>query len=76
VERKKIKPVKHPYIVAWGKYVESKSYYIQDQLDQAEKDGAPPTAISRRADGTWRTVEQIEDPGLRATLDELVRYIK
>lgn len=76
MERKKVKPVRHKFVVAWGKYVESMSYYIQDQLALAEQDNAPSTAVSRRADGTWRTVEDIEDPGLRATLEEYVKYVK
>jgi hypothetical protein len=76
MDRKKRKPVKHKFVVAWGKYVDSKSYYIQDQLDLAEKENAPETAYSRRSDGTWRTIEQIEDPGLRATLEEYIKYLK
>jgi len=76
VERKKVKPVKHKFIVAWGKYVDSKSYYIQDQLELAEKDNAPETALSRRPDGTWRTINDIEDEGLRQTLIEVSRYVK
>lgn len=76
MERKKVKPVKHKFIVAWGKYVDSKSYYIQDQLALAEKDNAPEDAVSRRPDGTWRTLADIQDPGLRATLEEVARYVK
>lgn len=76
MERKKPKTVRHKFIVAWGKYVDSKSYYISDQLDLAEKDNAPENAVSRRQDGTWRTLDDIQDPGLVATLKEYARYVK
>jgi len=76
VEYKKKKPVKHKYIVAWGKYVDSKGYYIQEQLNKAEEDNAPLNAISRRSDGTWRTMDDIQDEGLKATLEEVARLVR
>lgn len=68
----KSKKIKHKYIVAWGKYVESKDYYIKEQLEIAEKENAPENAISRRQDGTWRTLDDIEDVGLKAALTDYV----
>lgn len=76
MENKKPKTVRHKFVVAWGKYVEQTSKRILELVELAEKENAPTTALSRRADGTWRTLEQIEDPGLVATLKEVARFVR
>lgn len=68
--------IKYKYIVAWGRYVGSKDYYIEDQLEKAEKENAPKRAISKAHDGTWRTMDAIEDPNLVAALEDYVKYLK
>ena len=73
---KKQKSIRHKYIVAWGKYQESKDYYINDQLALAEKENAPDNAIFRRGNGEWATLESIEDPNLAAALTDYVKYIR
>jgi hypothetical protein len=73
---KKREPIKHKFVVAWCKYLDSKDYWIQDQLAKAEQDNAPLNAIYKSPDGTWKTVEDIHDPALRATMYEYVEYVK
>jgi len=68
--------IKYKYIYAWGRYMDSMDYYIQDQMDAAEKDNAPENAIFKGKDGMWVTTEAIEDPNLAASLTEYVKFIK
>jgi len=67
--------IKHKYIVAWGKYVDSRDYYIKDQLVLAEIDNAPENALFKRASGEWATLDSIEDPNLAAALTDYVKYL-
>jgi hypothetical protein len=67
--------IKHKYVVAWGKYVGSKDYYIKDQLALAEKDNAPENAIYKRSSGDWATTAEIEDPNIVASLTDYVKYL-
>jgi hypothetical protein len=68
-------PIKHKYVVAWGKYVDSMDYYIKDQLALAEIDNAPENALFKRASGEWATLDSIEDPNLAAALTDYVKYL-
>jgi len=68
--------LKHKYVYAWGRYMDSKDYYIQDQLEAAEKDNAPENAIFKGKDGMWVTTDAIEDPNLAASLADYVKFIK
>lgn len=43
----------YPFIQAWGEYMGSFPYYIEDQLYLAHHDDAPADALSRNNDGTW-----------------------
>lgn len=72
---KKPTPIKHKYVVAWGKYVGSMDYYIKDQLALAEKDNAPENAIYKDRDGTWRTIDALEDENTAASLHDYVKYL-
>ena len=52
-------------IVRWGKNLDSKDYYIEDQVAQAVEDNAPQTAIYKKQDGSWAVAEDIKDEILR-----------
>ena len=68
--------LKHKYVYAWGRYMDSKDYYIQDQLDLAEKDNAPENAIFKRREGDWATMDSLDDPNLAAALNDYVKFLK
>lgn len=69
-------PMKYKYIYAWGKYMDSMDYYIEEQQAKAEAENAPLNAIYKRREGDWATMDSIEDPNLAASLIEYVKYIK
>lgn len=48
---------KYPYIVAYGRFMQSMDYYIVGQCAEAEDDGAPDDAYYKDSHG-WRTVEE------------------
>jgi len=69
----------YPYITAWGQYMGSKAYFIEDQIALARAEGAPARAIYKehpvgeatRGTGPgsrWATVDGIKDDDLRAKL--------
>jgi len=68
--------LKHKYVYAWGRYMDSMDYYIQDQLDEAEKDNAPANAIFKRKEGDWATMDSLDDPNLAAALNDYVKFLK
>lgn len=68
--------VTYPYIRAWGEYMGSMSYYINDERRRAEQDNAPATALHRKTDGSWFTLEEIQSEALRRRLQERVDYIE
>jgi len=77
----KLKPIKYKFIYAWGKYLDSKAYYIQDQMDKAEADKAPVDAIYKGKDKVtkedkWFTIENVEDEGTKLSLKEFVAFMR
>lgn len=56
---------KFPAIVAWGRELLSYQYFIENQVHQAEADGAPVDAIYERSEaggvktGKWVTVRDL-----------------
>jgi hypothetical protein len=48
----------YPYIRAWGVLMHSYSYYISEQVVEAEKDGAPQTACYKHNE-VWITKDEI-----------------
>lgn len=49
------------YVRAWGKNMGSHASYIADLVAQARKDKAPENATHKNADGTWSTMDDIQD---------------
>ena len=52
----------YPYITAWGRYVGSRDYLIEEQVAQAIVDGAPKDAIFKDSEGVWHTLADLELP--------------
>ena len=50
---------KYPYIYGWGRMMGSKDWFIQDQMELANKENAPSDATHRRRDGTWSVLSNI-----------------
>lgn len=79
--KRKSAPITHKFIVAWGRYLDSKDYYIQDQLDRAMNDNAPLDAIYKGTDKVtgeerWFTVEEVQDEGTKLSLKEVVEFMR
>jgi hypothetical protein len=63
-------------IVRWGRYLGSRDYYIQDQCDLAEQEGAPENAIyprrqpglPHRPEDGWATAGEVTNPAARTAL--------
>lgn len=54
---------KYKYIVLWGQYLRSFDYYINMQVELAEKDGAPENAIFKDSrNGQWHTFDMVVNP--------------
>jgi hypothetical protein len=49
---------RYPYIIAFGKMMGHKDYYVKLILKQARAENAPKTSLYRRAVGTWCTLEE------------------
>jgi hypothetical protein len=60
-----------PYVTAWGRYLGSRDYYIEEQVAQAVVDGAPKDAIFKDTEGVWHTLADLQRqaPKLRAKLE-------
>lgn len=65
------KTKEYPYIWAWGRYMRSYEYYMEDQEFLAKQDKAPKTAIYKR-DSTkkWVTVDEISNGMLRLKIEQ------
>jgi len=58
----------YPYIRAWGRMMRSHTKYIEQQIEQARADDAPPNAAYQDRSGLWRTTDDITRLSVR---DEL-----
>lgn len=66
----------HPYVVAWCRYMGSKNYWIEDQLEKAGRESAPETAIYRKQEGGWVTLEELQNEPLQQALVEYVAQLQ
>lgn len=62
----------YPYIRAWGTYLGSFPYYINDQIALATKDGAPERSIYKSHEGQWVTFDEIENLRVKALVQKYV----
>jgi len=58
------------HIRAWGAYMGSLPYYVNDQVELAILDDAPENAIYYGG-GKWATADQIETPEVREAVEKL-----
>lgn len=63
----------YPHIQLWCDLTQSLPYYTELEVRRARADNAPPSAVWRRADGVWFT---IEDVTVRSTLGQLYTIAK
>lgn len=66
----------YPYVRAWCRMMASLPYYIEAQLQQARKDGAPATATYKSANGKWRTFNDIQSDSTRDRISSLVAQMR
>jgi hypothetical protein len=60
----------YKHIAAWGNFMRSYKYYIDDQQRIAAKDQAPLNAIFKRSDGTWCTADEIKNSTLKIDINK------
>lgn len=63
---------RYRYIVAWGKFLGFTPATVCSEIEQAEADNAPVTAI-QKLQGRWHTIEDITNDTNRARVIELAR---
>jgi hypothetical protein len=67
-------PGPYPWIRAWGWMMGSFPYYIESQIERAQRTGAPANAIYEHHDagsggnGTWATTATITNEATKLTL--------
>lgn len=58
----------YPAIVAWGRMMGSRPYYVEDEIERARRDGAPRLATFRRIDPNtgatsgWAVLSEVTAP--------------
>lgn len=65
----------YPYIRAWGKFMGSHQYYINDEIARAKNDEAPQDAIYKR-DGRWITFRQITSTTTREVIEQMIEHYR
>lgn len=64
----------YTYIRAWGIYLGSFQHYIDEQVRIANQEGAPRTAVYKRAlTGEWVTFEQVSNPAAIAAIHYIIQ---
>lgn len=64
------KKKQYPYIQAWGTYMGSHQYYIDNQMDDAADDNAPDDAYRKNSTtGKWETYSTAA-PHVKKILDD------
>lgn len=66
--------VDYPWIRAWGRSLGSFDYYIDGQVRKARKDRADEYATYKRDDGTWATVDSLNEDTFRQLIIIADRY--
>jgi hypothetical protein len=64
--------MEYKYIRAWGMIMGSFIDFIESEIYKAQCEKTPQTAICRRQDGTWATVEGIRSED---TKNRIERYV-
>ena len=64
-----INPEDYVCIALWGQELGSYAGYIEMEQIKASNDGAPLTALFKRANGTWATLQEMENLPLKEKLE-------
>lgn len=64
-----VNPEDYVCIALWGEALGSYPYYIEEQQIKASRDGAPLTALFKRDDSTWATLQEMQNLELKAQLE-------
>lgn len=62
---------KYPYIRAWGQLMGSTQEYVNGQIEQAQKDGAPSDAIYKTL-SKWSTFAEVTNIDTRHRIETLL----
>ena len=63
-------------IRAWGQYTELPQSAIRDELARAQEDKAPGNAIYKEDDGTWATIDQVNNALVRQQVERMAAAIQ
>ena len=66
----------YPYIRAWGQMMGSMSYYINDQVELARRDGAPQMATYKSSNGRWQTYNDIQSENTKRRIDAYISQMR
>jgi hypothetical protein len=67
-----LSPAAYLHIAAWGSWLHSNGYYVQQEQNRAAQDKAPVNAIYYSPDeGRWVTVDEIRNDVTRAAIERL-----
>ncbi len=58
-------PDEYVYIRKWGEMLYSTPWFIREEQERAARDGAPLNAVFLGDDRTWRTTDDVTNPGAR-----------
>jgi hypothetical protein len=65
------------YIKAWGKFLHSFDYYIEQQVEKARRDGAPQNACFFSVDSNkWVTFDDIQNLQTKEIVAKYVEAIR
>lgn len=64
----------YPFIRAWGLHMGSFPYYVENEVQEATYENAPPRAMYRdHATKEWKTVDDMMNLDLKLRLEKSVR---
>lgn len=66
----------YKHIRAWGQMMGSKKYYIDAQIEQARRDGAPQDAVYFDGEGRWHVFGDVTREDTRAAIERTVEALK
>lgn len=64
----------YTYVRAWGIYLDSYQYYIDEQVRIANQENAPDNAIYKRAlGGHWVTFDEVTNPAAISAINFIIQ---
>lgn len=66
----------YKYIRAWGRYMGSYQYYIDEQVYKAQQDGAPENAIYLSGTtGEWVTFDEVTSDHAKSSINFILQQM-